>query len=613
VAALDHWAEVMPAGDPGLAAVLRAARLTDPDPWRDQVRSQEVWADPTRLGQIAAAVQPKQHSPQVLILCASKLSEANAAKLLRRALLDYPRDFWLHVHLGVALPDPREQIGCFQAALAIRPDSAGAYSSLGNALYARGDVAGAIDTYRKAIDCNPQFANAHYNLGVVLDAKGDAARAIDAFRKAIACNPHYAHAHNNLGNALYAQRDLAGAIDAYRKAIDCDPKDANAHYNLGIVLDAKGDVAGAIDAWRKATDCNPQFAKAHYALGNALHSKGDAAGAIDAWRKATDCNAQFAEAHFNLGVVLDAKGDVAGAIDAYRKAIDCNPQFAKAHFALGNALHSKGDVAGAIDAYRKAIDCNPKLAGAHCNLGSALHAKGDVVGAIDAFRQAIACNPQFATAHWGLGVSLRQCGALKESVAALTKAKGFASGNVAIQQHLQLSQRWLELDLRLPGILAGKAQPASPAETTEFAEFCLQPFRKQYAVSLKLYKEAFAADPHLELRNRYDAARAALLVAAGQEVKSKVATSEAAALRHQAQQWLLADLAVVRKAVQSAQLATRQKAHAYLARCKGIADLVSIRDAAALKELPAEERQQWQQFWAEVDELLDQLSKPGKA
>jgi hypothetical protein len=41
------------------------------------------------------------------------------------------------------------------------------------------------------------------------------------------------------------------------------------------------------------------------------------------------------------------------------------------------------------------------------------------------------------------------------------------------------------------------------------------------------------------------------------------------------------------------------------------ADLASVRDPEALDLLPEAERQAWQQFWAEVDALLQKASPAG--
>src|SRR5262249_4063650 len=126
------------------------------------------------------------------------------------------------------------------------------HCNLGNALYAKRDLDGAMAAYKKAIALDPKSALAHYNFGTALYTKGDLAGATAAFNKAIALDPKDALAHYNLGTALYAKQDLAGAIAAFKQAIALDPKLAQAHIGLGQALLSKGRFAEARTATRKA-------------------------------------------------------------------------------------------------------------------------------------------------------------------------------------------------------------------------------------------------------------------------------------------------------------------------------------------------------------------------
>src|SRR5205823_5829225 len=122
----------------------------------------------------------------VLLLLASKLRDrqhkAGAAGLLRQALLSYPKDFWLHLELGITATDPVEKVGCFTAALAVRPGSAPAHLSLGNALLEKKDLDGALSHYHKALAIAPNYADAHCNLGHTLGQQGRFAAALQSLK-----------------------------------------------------------------------------------------------------------------------------------------------------------------------------------------------------------------------------------------------------------------------------------------------------------------------------------------------------------------------------------------------------------------------------------------------
>ena len=90
--------------------------------------------------------------------------------------------------------------------------------NLGNALYDKGDLEGAIAEYRTAISQQPNSPQVHNNLGNALHDKGDLAGAITEYRTAISQQPNYPLAHNNLGSALREKSDLEGAIAEFRNS-----------------------------------------------------------------------------------------------------------------------------------------------------------------------------------------------------------------------------------------------------------------------------------------------------------------------------------------------------------------------------------------------------------
>jgi serine/threonine-protein kinase len=283
VAALDDWASTVREGNSLLARLLELSRGADPDSWRDQVRDAKNWGDVQKLKDLAARAKVEGQTPQILLLLAYKLGVHNKAEgvnLLRQGLLHYPMDFWLHYDLGTLAADPVEQMGCFTAALAVRPDSASAHLNLGRALKAKGDLGGAIQHYHKAIDLDQNYALAYNNLGVTLKAKGDLGGAIQHFQKAITIAPDLSLAHNNLGAALYDKFGTDRAIGHFRKAIEIDPKNADAHFNLGNVLTNINDLDGAVTHYRKALVLNPNDAEALCTLGQALRSQGKFAEAL---------------------------------------------------------------------------------------------------------------------------------------------------------------------------------------------------------------------------------------------------------------------------------------------------------------------------------------------
>ncbi len=107
--------------------------------------------------------------------------------------------------------------------------------SEGNALYRRGDHAGAADAYRRAGTLAPADLRPSFNLGDALYRQNDAAGAQQQFEqsvKAAKAPADQARAYHNLGNSFLAQQKPEQAVEAYRQALRRDPSDEDTRYNL---------------------------------------------------------------------------------------------------------------------------------------------------------------------------------------------------------------------------------------------------------------------------------------------------------------------------------------------------------------------------------------------
>jgi hypothetical protein len=100
---------------------------------------------------------------------------------------------------------------------------------------------------------------------------------------------------------------------------------------------------------------------------------------------------------------------------------------------------------------------------------------------------------------------------------------------------------------RLDEIDAGRAKLATPAEAIEFAEVVSQSPRRPYVLTVRFYRDAFAAEPALAddlgEERRYKAACIAARAASGQdEEMTALGVEEWGYLTGQALKWLRAAL-----------------------------------------------------------------------
>lgn len=130
----------------------------------------------------------------------------------------------------------QEAADAYQQAITAKPDVAGYYNNLGNALARLGKVEEAGKAYEKSASLDPVNApSAYRNFGIVLYNAGKMKEATEPLKKATELDPKNAQAWYLLGSALVNQMGSKqegdkmvlvlqpGTVEAYEKAVELDP------------------------------------------------------------------------------------------------------------------------------------------------------------------------------------------------------------------------------------------------------------------------------------------------------------------------------------------------------------------------------------------------------
>lgn len=174
------------------------------------------------------------------------------------------------------------------------------------AYYRQGKFPEAIALCHQAIALQPDLAIAYKTLGEILQARGQISEAIRSYFKALEIQPNLAPAevHFNLGNSL-ADRDLLDeAIIIYRNALQLNPNYTAAYVNLGTVFRKQGKIEEAIRYYQQAIAIDPNFFAAYFSLGNALLHQKHFEAAIAAYIDTLLIKPDFEPAYFNLSHTL---------------------------------------------------------------------------------------------------------------------------------------------------------------------------------------------------------------------------------------------------------------------------------------------------------------------
>lgn len=591
VAALDDWAACNSTQLPRQDWLLRVARNADRDStgWRDRVRDPLTWNDKAALIELAGAIPDEEQSLSLLLALGERLTVkgADAAPFLKRVQQRHPSDFWANFSLGLAIRESNlaDATRYFQAAVALRP----------------------------------QASIPHANLGTSLARGGKVDEAIDQYRQAIRLDPTLSLAHSGLGNAMLLKGLHSEASQEYQHAIALDPKDAAPRSNLGKVFADTGRLDEAADQFRAALDAEPDFAAALSGLGLIMHLKGRDDEAIDYCERALRADPNDSAAHINIALALKAKGRLSESIRHSERVLQLEPNDAAAHCNFGNTLSDAGRKDEAIEQYREALRIDHRCSKAHHGLGVIAGDAGDVDGAIVHLQKSLEFDPGYAPSKGALGAALMLKGRFDEAKTAfkvyLDSLSPDDKGRDAVEDLFRRCDRMSKLDRRWTAIMKGEDKLTDGAESAYFAELCQN--KKRYADAARFYADAFAMNPALadDLRrgHRYNAACAAALAVSepseGSAQGPDVDDAARSQRRSQARQWLRADLDAWARLIDTENADARKLLRRSLLHWKTDPDLTAVRNAAALKDVPAPERDRWGELWKEVDELIARAGK----
>ncbi len=155
-----------------------------------------------------------------------------------------------------------DAMDCFRRSLQIQPDNPDALFNLGNAFARLGNWDEALANYQRAIQIAPDQPDILVNLGFALAEKKQFADAIADFEAALKLDPDSAGAHNNLASVLFIQHRFDEAALHYREALRLTPDDPRIYVNLGDVLVRLGQIPDAVKCYQEALRLNPGDAAA---------------------------------------------------------------------------------------------------------------------------------------------------------------------------------------------------------------------------------------------------------------------------------------------------------------------------------------------------------------
>jgi len=247
---------------------------------------------------------------------------------------------------------------------AIKADSsfALAHAALGDAylrlFQAKKDASAAslaTDAVRRAIALDPNQAPIYYSLGVLQQQTGHPDDAVKALRRAIELQPDNDDSHRVLGRVLADKGQVDEGVAELNDAIRIRPTFWNNYFTLGFVLYNAGRYEFALEAYRRTTELRPDHAGAFQMLGTVQYVLGTIDQAIGNFEHAVRLGPSAA-AYSNLAFAYFTADRYEDALQAYEAALKQSPRSPLNHRNIADVYQRLGRTADAKAAYATAIE-----------------------------------------------------------------------------------------------------------------------------------------------------------------------------------------------------------------------------------------------------------------
>jgi tetratricopeptide (TPR) repeat protein len=231
-----------------------------------------------------------------------------------------------------------------------RPEHGGATQLRGVLLEGEGDLAGAMNAFRKAVGLTPDSDEAGWNLARLAARTGNVAACEQAAQGMLDRNEHSPEGWFATGLAALLGKRPKEAVQGFRESLRLRKAWPEAEWNLGLSLLESGEASkayGNLETAARALEGNVAIEP----LARAAWQSGRTEQAAALLAHADDVSADLL---YNLAVSFHESGQMEEAETLYRRVIAAGPDFADAHVNLGHVLLANGDPEGAEEMWEMA-------------------------------------------------------------------------------------------------------------------------------------------------------------------------------------------------------------------------------------------------------------------
>ncbi len=169
--------------------------------------------------------------------------------------------------------------------LALKPNDASSQKSLGDMLYDRKDLAGALKAYRKAIAADPSIKGIYKRYYELAASQGSAADIEAALSGADNAGEVDAAMYTQLGSIFEKKALYPKALAYYQKAQQLDPTSNTISSSIAHCQLKAGKTADAIITYQQVVALNPKAVEEYKILGELFRKQNKPEQAVDEFKK----------------------------------------------------------------------------------------------------------------------------------------------------------------------------------------------------------------------------------------------------------------------------------------------------------------------------------------
>lgn len=276
------------------------------------------------------------------------------------------------------------------------------YAQRADDAFWRGDLDGAVESYRLAAQLEPENIQVLYELARVLiyrsygDVRfaGDIGEAERWAAKAVEVAPDNARAHTIYCFALVRASKSSAAVQECLRALDLNRDDSETHAYLSMAQYDLARYPSAEQEGAEAIKLNPNSIDGNIAYATALSFRGQFQRALEYYQKSASINPKLEFPYFQMAFLAytlanrnNDEGRYRIALAAYSTILQNNPRSVKAYTRMCQTYLAKGEPKLARQYCQQAIEIDPESSQAWRWLGEVYHKSRNYEDAVDALNQ----------------------------------------------------------------------------------------------------------------------------------------------------------------------------------------------------------------------------------